>query len=223
MLVTKKFTVDLARKTIAGTVDAVRGDSAIALEMTLLCDGAPWTVPAGASVVVRYGRGQVGGTYDTLSDGTPAWSVQGNVLTVRIAPEVCSAAGQTDIQVTILEGASQISTFRMTVDVQSAISGSDAPGKYTNLAQWLLANGKDGQLAVNMELEDLRISTDGTQYDSAGQAVRTQFSGLDARMQLMEAQLTSYPTKAEIYQTVQDMIDEAFSQIPIYNGEVEDL
>ena len=31
MLVTKKLTVDLARKTICGSVDAVRGDSAIAL------------------------------------------------------------------------------------------------------------------------------------------------------------------------------------------------
>ena len=223
MLVTKKLTVDLARKTVLGSIDAVRGDSAIALEMTMLCDGAPWPVPSGASVIVRYGQGNACGTYDSLSDGTPAWSVQGNVLTVYVAPQVCSAAGKTDFQVTILEGASQISTFCMVVDVQKNVSGSDAPGKYTSLAQWLLANGKDGQVMVNVELEDLRIGTDGVQYDSAGQAVRTQISGLDARMLLMEAQLTSYPTKTEMTQTVQAMIDEAFSQIPIYNGEVEDV
>ena len=96
MLVTKKLTVDLARKTILGSVDAVRGDSAIALEMTMLCDGAPWTVPANASVVVRYGQGEACGTYDTLSDGTPAWFIQGNVLTVRVAPEVCCAAGRSE-------------------------------------------------------------------------------------------------------------------------------
>lgn len=181
MLVTKKLTVDLARKTVLGSVDAVRGDSAIALEMTLLCDGAPWTVPAGASVIVRYGQGEACGTYDTLSDGTPAWEIKGNVLTVRLAPEVCSTAGKTDFQVTILQGASQISTFRMIVDVQSAVSGSDEPGKYTNLAQWLLANGKDGQVVVNLELEDLRLGTDGTSYASAGEAVRTQLNALDEK------------------------------------------
>lgn len=221
MLVTKKLTVDLARKTVLGCVDAVRGDSAIALELTMLCDGAPWTVPSGASVIVRYGQGQACGTYDSLSDGTPAWSVQENILTVRVAPEVCSAAGKTDFQVTILEGENQISTFRMVVDVQPAVTGSDKPGKYTSLAQWLLANGKDGQVLVNVELEDLRIGTDGVQYESAGQAVRTQINGLDARILLMEEQLTAYPTKTEMTQTVQNMIDEAFSQIPIYNGEVE--
>ncbi len=181
MLVTKKLTVDLARKTVLGSMDAVRGDSAIALEMTLLCDGAPWTVPNGASVIVRYGQGEACGTYDSLSDGTPAWEVEGNVLTVRVAPEVCSAAGKTDFQVTILQGDSQISTFRMTVDVQAAVSGSDKPGKYTNLAQWLLANGKDGQVVVNLELEDLRLGTDGTLYESAGEAVRTQLNALDTK------------------------------------------
>ena len=181
MLVTKKLTVDLARKSVLGTVDAVRGDSAIALEMTLLCDGTPWTVPDDASVIVRYGQGNACGTYDSLSDGTPAWSVSGNVLTVRVAPEVCSVAGKTDFQVTILAGARQISTFRMTVDVQGAVSGSDKPGKYTSLAQWLMANGKDGQVVVNLELEDLRIGTDGTVYDSAGAAVRTQLDALNAK------------------------------------------
>jgi len=182
MLVTKKMTVDLARKTILGRVDAVRGDSAIALEMTLLCDGVPWTVPEDASVVIRYCQGTVGGTYDSLADGTAAYQAQGNVLTVRIAPEVCSAAGKTDFQVTILKDGSQITTFRLTVCVEGEISGSDKPGSYTNLAQWLLANGGDGQVAVNLELEDLRIGADGTAYTKAGDAVRAQVEMLQAQI-----------------------------------------
>lgn len=140
MLVTKKLTVDLARKTLLGTVDAVQGDSAIALQLTLLCDGVPWIVPEDASVIVRYGQGNACGTYDTLSDGTPAYGVQDNVLTVYLAPEVCGAPGKTDFQVTILEGDKQISTFRMVVDVQGEVSGSDKPGDYTNLSQWLQEN-----------------------------------------------------------------------------------
>ncbi len=140
MLVTKKLTVDLARKTLLGTVDAVQGDSAIALELTLLCDGAPWTVPEDASVIVRYGKGNVCGTYDTLSDGTPAYEIQNHILTVYIAPQVCAAPGKTDFQVTILAVDKQISTFRMTVNVQGEISGSDTPGDYTNLSQWLKEN-----------------------------------------------------------------------------------
>ena len=141
MVITKKLTVDLARKALPGTVYAVRGDSAIALEMTLLSDGEPWPIPADAKVILRYCQGSAGGEYDTLPDGTAAWQASGNVLTVRLAPQVCSAAGKTDFQVTVFQGADQISTFRLVVAVEPEVSGIDAPEPYTNLSQWLLENG----------------------------------------------------------------------------------
>lgn len=216
MVATKKLTVDLVRKTLLGTVDAVRGDSAIALEITLLCDGEPWVVPADASVIVRYCQGKAGGEYDTLSDGTAAWSAENNVLTVRIAPEVCSASGKTDFQVTILQGAEQISTFRMVVDVQGEVSGIDKPGVYTNLAQWLLHNGTEGQVTVSLEMEDLRIGTDGTVYQTAGEAVRTQLTMLE-RDKVDKTDFTAFQNQ------VQTLIDNAIAALPVYEGEVEDI
>lgn len=222
MVVTKKMTVDLARKTIVTEVDAVQGDSAIALEMTLLSDGAAWVVPGDASVIVRYGQGSACGTYDTLSDGTPAWTAKSNVLTVRLAPEVCGTAGKTELQVTILRGNSQISTFRMSVNVQGELSGSDVPGEYTNLAQWLYANGKDSQLAVNMELQDLRIATDGTVYETAGEAVRQQLRSLKAEIaevsgiteEAVQAMINASVASVPNAEAVQAMIDQSIAAIP---------
>lgn len=158
MVVTKKLTLDLARKTILGTVDAVRGDSAIALELTLLCDGAPWVIPADASVMLRYCQGDAGGEYDTLPDGTAAWQISGNVLTVRLAPQVCSAAGKTDFQVAVFQGTNQISTFRMVVEVEPEVSGSDQPEAYTNLAQWLKENAGGLSRTEIQTMIDLSIS-----------------------------------------------------------------
>ena len=112
--------------------------------------------------------------------------------------------------------AEQISTFRMVVDVQGEVSGIDKPGVYTNLAQWLLHNGTEGQVAVSLEMEDLRIGTDGTVYQTAGEAVRTQLTQLE-RDKVDKTDFTAFQNQ------VQTLIDNAIAALPVYEGEVEDI
>ena len=153
MEVIKKITMDLARKSLPVQVDAVRGDSAVYLEFTVLSSGEPWELPIGASAVVRYRTSAgTGGEYDTVN-GARAWEKDGNILRVALAPQVCSAPGETQVQVAILQGSTQISTFPVLLQVAPVVTGSGEPENYTNLAQWLKYNTTGSSMNLG-EIED---------------------------------------------------------------------
>ena len=153
MKIIKKLTVDFARQTLPLKVEAVRGDSAVWLEFTMLCSGEPWEMPVGASAMVRYCLSVgTGGEYDTV-DGQRAWEKEGNVLRVALAPQVCSAPGETALQVVILQEGKQISTFPVALAVAKTVSGSGQPENYTNLSQWLKYNTGNGSVNLG-EIED---------------------------------------------------------------------
>lgn len=156
MEIIKKLTMDLARQTLPLQVDAVRGDSAIWLEFTLYSSGRPWEMPTGSSAMVRYCLpAGTGGEYDTV-DGQRAWEKDGNVLRIALAPAVCSAPGQTQLQVAIICDGKQISTFPVVLNVAKAVSGSGQPENYTNLSQWLKYNTVGGSVSLG-DIEDRLI------------------------------------------------------------------
>jgi hypothetical protein len=141
MNIIKKLTIDLMRRGVPQKVTLVRGDSAAALRCTLLCDGSPWEFPKNAAVILRYRNAEAGGEYDTLPDGKVAYSIAGNVLTVHLAPAVCSMVGETDFQAVIYVGTAQKSTLRIPLFIEGEVAGSKEPESYTNLTQWLLQHG----------------------------------------------------------------------------------
>ncbi len=179
MNVIKKLTLDLYRRGVPQTVELVRGDSAAALQINLLCDGSPWEIPQNALALLRYRNGDYGGEYDTLPDGKTAYSISGNILTVCLAPGVCSMAGDTDFQVVIYVGNSQKSTLRIPLFIQGEVSGSREPESYVNLTQWLLEHSS-------------------TIPEQSLAALRTDLDGVSARLSAIE-------------------------NMPVYNGEVEDV
>ena len=90
MNLTKTIPIEL---TVRGTVrqigeTAVSGDNGTrTLAFELMEEGRPWTVPDGVRASLAF-RCEMGGEgeYDTLPDGTDAWQISGNRVTVR-----CSA------------------------------------------------------------------------------------------------------------------------------------
>ena len=153
MQIIKKLTVDLAHQSLPVQVDAVRGDSAIWLEFNLLCCGQPWEMPIGATAVVRYRLSAgTGGEYDTV-DNQRAWQREGNLLRIALAPQVCSATGETAVQVAIVKDGKQISTFPIVLNVVATVTGSGQPEDYTNLAQWLKYNTAGGSTNLG-DIED---------------------------------------------------------------------
>lgn len=138
MEIVSKVSVDLVRQGEIPVVDVVQGDSARTLEITLMNDGAPYPLPSGAEVVIRFSKADgTGGTYDSLEDGTVAWSAAENVLTVALAEQVCTAVGPAFLQLIIIKELKQITTFRIMIRVSDEAAGGDGSEHYVNLTKWL--------------------------------------------------------------------------------------
>lgn len=138
MKITQNVKIDLARRSIPPLVDAVQGDSARCLALALFEDGHDWLIPQDVQAVVRYcNTAGGGGAYDTLEDGSCAWSISGNKLTVALAPAVCAVAGDTQLQVTLMRSNMQVSTFAIVIRVQRTATATQENGDYVNLQTWL--------------------------------------------------------------------------------------
>lgn len=128
MTITHKLSIDLLRQENTTQIDAVQDDSCRYLALMLHANGIPWTIPTDISAVIRYLKADgVGGEYDALPDGTCAWSAADNVLTIALAPQVLTAAGETALSVMLTDGDRSVSTFDITLRV--------LPGVHTRIAE----------------------------------------------------------------------------------------
>lgn len=139
-----KINMELQQRQWQPAIDVVQNDRYVRiLELTLTSGGSVWNVPEGASVVIRYLRSDgIGGEYDTLSDGTTAWSAAGNLLTVILAPEMMTVSGLVQLWVSIICMEQQISTFALALNV-SALAQADQgdTGVFANTTGFLPAPG----------------------------------------------------------------------------------
>ncbi len=119
-------------------LEALQGDSARALAIHFLSGETPWEIPADAQIFIQFQcQDGTGGTYDALPDTADAYSVDGDTLTVGIAPAVCAAAGCSKLQITIISEGAQLTTFPVEVRVAEQVNSDVASGEYTNLHRWL--------------------------------------------------------------------------------------
>ena len=141
----KKITVNLGYRDRTPIVEVVQGDSGRALELTVLEGSRPWMVPLGAAVTVHYRCADgTEGIYDTLSDGTTAFSVEENRITVLLAEQVCAAAGKAGLQVCVISNGVQLTTFDVELQVAAAVMPPKPAGDYVNLAHWWGQQGGGG-------------------------------------------------------------------------------
>lgn len=121
MIITHKLKpMDLAQKQNTGRVDVVQGDKySRNIEFTFMCNGVAWQIPDGTTAIVRYKKPDAaGGNYDTLPDGSTAYQINGNVLTVCLAPQVCTVPGIVQLSVGLIQGSAEINTFSINIVVQ---------------------------------------------------------------------------------------------------------
>lgn len=140
MNVTNKIKMDLSKPDFGLSVDAVQGDAysrsvSIALYIGIL----PWHIPENVSISVRYAKpDRTKGYYDTLPNGERAWSYQENVLTVHLAPQMLTAAGEVKAQIELIRDAYVLSTFSLTVHVEAnPAAGVVQSEDYKNWLQWI--------------------------------------------------------------------------------------
>lgn len=150
MIITNKVTMDLKQLSWVAAIAAVQDDRySRNLEITLLSGGETWEIPADAAVVIRYSKPDgMGGVYDTLPDGASAWSANGNILTVALAPQVLTTPGVVNLAVTMIREQQQISTFTILIHVTPKVGSQIAESEsYFHVPGFLPApvNAKAGQ------------------------------------------------------------------------------
>lgn len=122
LVITNYVTVDLLRQSsIAQVVHAVQDDKySRDICFAILSGGQPWTVPAGATVTVRFLKPDgTGGNYDTMPDGGAAATIEGNTVTVKLAPQVLTVAGKVRLAMSLESGGTKINTFTVVIQVES--------------------------------------------------------------------------------------------------------
>lgn len=128
MITTSKIKMDLTRPGVTPLVHAVQADRySRNLEIALYSDGKPFAIPEAVSVVIRYSKFDgKGGEYDTLPDGTQAWSAKRNVLTVALAPQVLTMPGFVEVSIALIVQEIQLSVFAIKLHVQPTASAKIA-------------------------------------------------------------------------------------------------
>jgi hypothetical protein len=171
MLITHNLKIDLVRPTILPPVAAVQGDTNTRqVRCELYAAGQPWEPPAGAVAVARYGKvdGTVG-RYDTLPDGTQAWSIHGNVITMTLCPQLLAVPGRQSMQISIIDGDDEVSTFTLSIDVSAdpskgAITSEDYVPNGSGVSMAQLATRlpqPDGDVSVGDYLKVAEVNASG--------------------------------------------------------------
>ena len=139
MQITNKLKMDMTKSDPSLSVNVVQGDAySRSLCIALYSGAVPWTIPDGVTVAVRYSKSDhTKGYYDTLPDGSSAWSVDDNILTVRLAPQMLTVPGKVIAQIEFVLGAHILSTFSLTVHVEpNPAAGVLKSEDYFNWLQW---------------------------------------------------------------------------------------
>lgn len=123
MIITNKVNMDLRQPGFLPAIHAVQNDRYCRnLELTLLFGGEAWMIPEGVNVLVRYSKADgTGGEYDTLPDGSAAWTGEENVLTVALAPQVLTVPGPVHLAVSLVVGSCRVTTFSVLLNVHKEV------------------------------------------------------------------------------------------------------
>lgn len=140
MIVTHYVTIDLQDKGAVPQIDATQDDQYTRdLAIRLMEGDSAWTIPEDAAVVIRYCKSDgVGGEYDTMPDGSAAWSAEGNVLRLALAPQVLTCPGTVMLSATMIREAEVLSIFSVAISVRPRVRGIFAESEaYYNVSGFL--------------------------------------------------------------------------------------
>lgn len=212
MILTSEINLDLKKRENTPRIEAVQGDTNTrAVAISLCDDGTAWPVPTDAMVKLCFYKSDgTGGMYDTMPDGTRAWSVQGNVITVLLAPEVLTAPGPVLAQVELIRGESSLATFPFRIHVAQDVSqGAVTSGDYVNMRTWLttqLNGAVDTMLTSGAFVPELQIGTVTT--GEPGSAAAASITGTGKKPVLnLKIPAGSTPEKGTDYWTEADQTD----------------
>lgn len=140
MMLTSTISADLMTPGFPPLVYAVQGEQySRQIEMHLYDGGLPWTVPGGVYIAMRYAKPDgTTGYYDTLPDGSPAWSVSGNRVSIFVAPQMLAVPGFVTAQLEIILNQSILATFSLRLKVEANPAAALQQSEdYVNWLKWM--------------------------------------------------------------------------------------
>ena len=139
MIATTKIKMDLSQPDRLPEVHLNQDDRySREVDMVLYSNGLPFSLPQDCTAVIRYTKPDgKDGTYDTMPDGSPAWRVRDNVLTLRLAPQVCSTPGAVTLMATLFSGGGELSCFALCLRVLARPGGIRDSREYINITGFL--------------------------------------------------------------------------------------
>jgi hypothetical protein len=139
MNVTQKIKMDMLTESNTKHIDVVQGDAYTRyIEFSLYSNGQKWNIPDGVSASIGYSGVAGRGLYDTLPDGSRAYTVSENVITVTLIPQISAMHGITKVAVVFTDDdGKQIATFGVNVRVSKNPAMAEGnPAEYYNLREW---------------------------------------------------------------------------------------
>lgn len=131
-------------------IPAMQGDGARCLLASLMANGEPWAVPEGTNVGIAYTLpDKSDGYYNQLTDGSPAATIAGNLVSVILAPVLTKQAGTAKLSLVLRQGEQQIATFPLQLKVQTAVGkvlGEDVPVQQDGFEGRLYYGGPGGTI-----------------------------------------------------------------------------
>lgn len=140
MVITTSVYSDLQTPGFPPIINAVQGEQySRRIKLALYSAGVAWTVPAGVYVAMRYKKPDgTRGYYDTMPDGTQAWSAEENVVNIYVAPQMLTVAGVVLAQVEIIQNDAILATFPLRLRVAENLAAPlQTSEDYVNWLQWM--------------------------------------------------------------------------------------
>lgn len=113
MVIYKNLKIDFSQCGLHQQVSVVQGDCmSRGIIFSLYENGTPMELPDGVTPALRYGKSDgTGGVYDTLPDGSAAWSASGNTVSMILVPQVMTVPGLVRCQLMLANNDTILGSF----------------------------------------------------------------------------------------------------------------
>lgn len=120
MQIINRINYDILKRGVPTVIDAVQGESnARVIQLSIFCNGSAFDVSGSVCSLAFSKPDGTSGWYDTMPDGSSAYETSGNVVSVKIAPQVLAVHGEVKavIRIETSESTDRTTTFPFIINV----------------------------------------------------------------------------------------------------------